>query len=180
MTPTERARIRRRHRVIAAAALIATPIGCAEQPTDQPAVASTASPMPDALQAEGVTPATRTPHATQRPSRPARRPAPSPTTKSPAASNVASSTTNGIPAVWLRLAHCESTSRWNYRGLHEGGLQFAPSTWDAYAPRAYPDAAYLATPAQQVQVGRLVLRAQGPGAWPYCSRVAGLTMKDAA
>ena len=32
-----------------------------------------------------------------------------------------------------------------------------------------------ATPEQQVEIAQKVLRVQGPGAWPVCSRRAGLT-----
>jgi hypothetical protein len=72
-------------------------------------------------------------------------------------------------ADWNAIALCESSGNWaETEGIFEGGLQFLPSTWDAYAPAEYPDAAYLATPAQQVYVGELVLQAQGAEAWPNC------------
>ena len=78
---------------------------------------------------------------------------------------------------WLDIANCETEDystpeadiNWTETsGIHEGGLQFAPSTWDAYKPAGYPDAAYNATPFQQMSVAELVLGAQGIGAWPYC------------
>ena len=78
--------------------------------------------------------------------------------------------------VWQRLAECESSGRWDIRdSFHEGGLQFAPSTWSAYRPDDFPLHAYDATPEQQILVGRLVLAAQGPGAWPTCGPRVGLT-----
>ena len=74
-----------------------------------------------------------------------------------------------LSADWEAIALCESSGNWaETEGLFEGGLQFLPSTWDAYAPPSYPEAAYLATPAQQMYVGELVLAAQGPAAWPNC------------
>lgn len=94
--------------------------------------------------------------------------------------------------LWDRLADCESgdwgrdgtpvpgTARWDLRpGAHifEGGLQFHPDTWDAFAPRvldAAPAAAYLASRTQQIRVGEAVLDAQGWGAWPACARKLGL------
>lgn len=84
--------------------------------------------------------------------------------------------------VWQRLAECESNGEWHYNPseatwgnrLFEGGLQFHPSTWDAYAPAGYPDAAYKASMEQQVAVAELVLQAQGFNAWPTCARKLGL------
>ena len=94
--------------------------------------------------------------------------------------------------VWDRLADCESgdwdrngnpiagTARWDLRpGAHifEGGLQFHPDTWDGYAPAVLgdaPEAAYLASRAQQIAVAEVVLDAQGWGAWPACAKKLGL------
>lgn len=86
-----------------------------------------------------------------------------------------------VASVWDRLAACESGGEWDYgphsgwgSGIYQGGLQFHPSTWDAYRPAGYPAEAYLASRAQQVAVAELVLAAQGWGAWPACSRKLGL------
>lgn len=89
-----------------------------------------------------------------------------------------------VPAgsVWDRLADCESGGEWHYDPAtatwgsrhFEGGLQFEPSTWDAYRPDGFPDAAHAATPAQQIAVAERVLSEQGWGAWPHCSRQMGL------
>lgn len=94
--------------------------------------------------------------------------------------------------IWDRLADCESgdwdrngrpvagTARWDLRpGAHifEGGLQFHPRTWDAFAPGvldAPPAAAYEATREQQIAVAEAVLDAQGWGAWPACAKKLGL------
>lgn len=98
------------------------------------------------------------------------------------------STTTAPPTgdVWDRLAGCESSGRWHiFDSVHQGGLQFAVSTWDAYAPAGYPADAYLATRDQQIAVAIRVrdgvpgtsdpyLNPQGWGAWPHCSRVLGL------
>lgn len=86
-----------------------------------------------------------------------------------------------IPAVWLALAECESHGEWDY-GPHstwgsrifEGGLQHHPDTWDAYRDPDHPEAAYLASPAVQVEVAERVLADQGWRAWPACSRALGL------
>lgn len=85
----------------------------------------------------------------------------------------ASAPTDGV---WQRLAACESDGRWHYDGPSgfDGGLQFHPGTWSAYAPADYPAYAHQATPAQQIAVAREVRAAQGWGAWPRCARELGL------
>jgi hypothetical protein len=85
-------------------------------------------------------------------------------------------TSTAVGAPWRALAHCESTSRWDYNGPSgfDGGLQFQPSTWRAFGGREFAPYAYLATPVQQVTVARRVLRVQGWKAWPACSRKLGL------
>lgn len=77
---------------------------------------------------------------------------------------------------WDRVAACESSNNWSdTTGIYEGGLQFAPSTWEAYGGHVYAPHAYQATKAQQIAVAEKVLKSQGPGAWPVCSVKAGLT-----
>jgi resuscitation-promoting factor RpfA len=88
--------------------------------------------------------------------------------------------------VWARLGDCESgewdrygrpipgSARWDdRRGYHEGGLHFAPSTWDAYRDPRMPGHAGYAHVWDQVWVAERVLAAQGWGAWPVCSRKLG-------
>lgn len=103
--------------------------------------------------------------------------------------------TTAAPAVLARdfdlLADCESgdhdtlkdgswrihrgTARWHIANrVHQGGVQFAVSTWDAFAPDGFPADAHLATREQQIVVAELVLEAQGPRAWPKCGRIVGL------
>lgn len=92
-----------------------------------------------------------------------------------------------VPAgsIWDRLAECESHGEWDYgphsgwgSGIFEGGLQFHPDTWDAFAPGvlgdAAPEAAYQASRTQQIAVAEAVLDAQGWGAWPACAKKLGL------
>lgn len=97
-------------------------------------------------------------------------------------------------SVWDRLADCESgdrdehgsprpgSARWDY-GIDfahagyeqfEGGLNFAPGTWDAYRDPGMPDHAGRAPRASQIRVAERVLEAQGWQAWPVCSRLLGL------
>lgn len=91
----------------------------------------------------------------------------------------ASSVASG--SVWDRLAQCESGGEWNYgphsgwgSGIYHGGLQFHPSTWNAYGGQQYATYAYQATREQQIAVAERVLASQGWGAWPACSRKLGL------
>lgn len=87
---------------------------------------------------------------------------------------------------WDRLAQCEAGGNWHINtgnGFH-GGLQFSPSTWNAYGGQKYAPYAYQATREQQIAVAEKVLAAQGWGAWPSCSAQLGLnsapTPRDAA
>lgn len=77
---------------------------------------------------------------------------------------------------WDALAQCESGGRWSYNGGSgfDGGLQFHPGTWSAYAPDGYPTYAWQATREQQIAVAKRVLASQGWGAWPACSSKLGL------
>ncbi|MDE9365557.1 transglycosylase family protein [Luteipulveratus sp. YIM 133132] len=76
--------------------------------------------------------------------------------------------------VWDRVAQCESTGNWgiNTGNGFSGGLQFTPSTWRAYGGSG---SAQNASRSEQIRVAQRVLEGQGPGAWPVCSKRAGLT-----
>ncbi|KJK11832.1 transglycosylase [Terrabacter sp. 28] len=80
-------------------------------------------------------------------------------------------------SVWDRVAACESSGNWhiNTGNGYYGGLQFVQSTWVGYGGRAYAPRADLATKAEQIAIAQRVLASQGPGAWPVCSKRAGLT-----
>lgn len=80
-------------------------------------------------------------------------------------------------SVWDRVAQCESGGNWSINtgnGFY-GGLQFTRSTWLAYGGGKYASTANKATKAQQIAIAKKTLASQGPGAWPVCSRRAGLT-----
>jgi nucleoid-associated protein YgaU len=79
--------------------------------------------------------------------------------------------------VWDRVAKCESGNRWhiNTGNGYYGGLQFSSSTWKGFGGLTYGSQAHKASKAQQIAIARRVLAVQGPGAWPTCSRRAGLT-----
>ena len=82
--------------------------------------------------------------------------------------------------VWDEVAACESGGRWQLStgNGYYGGLQFSSSTWRAYGGRVYARQASGASEAEQIRVARRVLAAQGPGAWPTCSRRASLTRSN--
>ncbi|WP_354644721.1 transglycosylase family protein [Kitasatospora camelliae] len=80
-------------------------------------------------------------------------------------------------STWDAVARCESGGNWSINtgnGFY-GGLQFSAGTWRAYGGTAYAPQANQASRAQQIVVAEKVLASQGPGAWPVCSRKAGLT-----
>ncbi|MFD8543740.1 transglycosylase family protein [Streptomyces sp. NPDC059649] len=71
---------------------------------------------------------------------------------------------------WERIADCESNGRWHINtgnGYH-GGLQIDPATWRAYGGSRYAPRADLATRAEQIAVGRRIVRDRGLSAWPRC------------
>ncbi|MEU9981507.1 transglycosylase family protein [Streptomyces sp. NPDC050856] len=78
---------------------------------------------------------------------------------------------------WGCVALCESGGRWhiNTGNGYYGGLQFRQSTWEAYGGLEYARRADLATRQQQITVAEEVLRWQGWGAWPTCSKRYGLS-----
>lgn len=81
---------------------------------------------------------------------------------------------HGDESVWDRVAECESGGDWgiNTGNGYYGGLQFNPRTWAAFGGRG---SAHQASRDEQIAVARRTLAVQGPGAWPVCSRRAGLT-----
>lgn len=93
-------------------------------------------------------------------------------------------------SVWIRMADCESgdgdglppyRATWTFNGLHDGGLQFVPSTWNAakrlgevrrFAARyGY---AYHAPAWVQIRVADNWRRHTSWAQWPTCSRKLGL------
>jgi hypothetical protein len=75
---------------------------------------------------------------------------------------------------WWPLCLCESGGDWAMKNRYHGGLSFLPATWAEYRPKGLPKYAYLATPGEQIRVGRRVLADQGWAAWPACSKKLGL------
>jgi resuscitation-promoting factor RpfA len=94
-----------------------------------------------------------------------------------AAANAATSAPTASDGVWDQIAQCESGGKWNTStgNGYSGGLQFAPSTWRAYGGKGN---AHQASRAQQISVAQKVQAAQGWGAWPSCSKKAGVKGKS--
>ncbi|MDN5769231.1 MAG: transglycosylase family protein [Humibacillus sp.] len=83
-------------------------------------------------------------------------------------------------STWDGVAACESGGNWSINtgnGFY-GGLQFTKSTWLAYGGGQYASRADLASKSAQIAVAQRTLKGQGPGAWPVCSRKAGLTRSN--
>ncbi|MYS82882.1 transglycosylase family protein [Embleya scabrispora] len=89
---------------------------------------------------------------------------------------MAGSASAASSSTWDAVAQCESTGNWsiNTGNGFTGGLQFTPSTWNAFGGSQYAPSAAHATKDQQIAVAERVLASQGPGAWPICSQKAGL------
>ncbi|MGW8764617.1 LysM peptidoglycan-binding domain-containing protein [Streptomyces sp. NPDC055815] len=78
---------------------------------------------------------------------------------------------------WGCVAECESSGNWHINtgnGFY-GGLQFWHPTWVEHGGLKYAARADLATRQQQITVAEEVLRTQGWGAWPVCSKRYGLS-----
>ncbi|MCC8929312.1 MULTISPECIES: transglycosylase family protein [Nocardiaceae] len=78
---------------------------------------------------------------------------------------------------WDRLAQCEAGGNWaiNTGNGYQGGLQFAPSTWNSHGGQQYAATANQASREEQIAVAEKVLASQGWGAWPSCSSSLGLS-----
>lgn len=74
-----------------------------------------------------------------------------------------------MPAVWQRLARCESGSNppnWRHdSGTYQGAFGFYHGSWDAFRPSSYPSNAADATPWQQLVVARRIHARFGFSGW---------------
>ena len=79
-------------------------------------------------------------------------------------------------SVWDELVQCEATGDWhiNTGNGFSGGLQFTPSTWQAFGGGEYAAQAHMASREEQIAVAEKVQAAQGWGAWPACTAKMGL------
>lgn len=94
----------------------------------------------------------------------------------------ATSASAASTTTWDKLAECESGGQWSLdagNGYY-GGLQLSQETWEQYGGLDYAPTADEASRSQQIAVAEKALQAKGPGVWPSCSIVAGLTQGDDA
>ena len=82
--------------------------------------------------------------------------------------------------VWDRVAACESGGNWRIAtgNGYYGGLQFSAGSWRAAGGTRYASLPHKASRSQQIAAAQNLLRQQGPGAWPVCSKKAGLTRSN--
>ncbi|WP_456094174.1 transglycosylase family protein [Nakamurella alba] len=86
-------------------------------------------------------------------------------------------------STWDAVAQCESSGDWhiNTGNGYYGGLQFLPSTWEAFGGLEYAERADLATREQQIAIAERTLAGQGWGAWACASMVGasgGVDLRD--
>lgn len=103
-------------------------------------------------------------HALAAPGAPAEQPA-----------RVAAGAEAPVGSAWDDIALCESSGNWHINSGNSfyGGLQFWQPTWELFGGLRYAGRADLATRDQQIEVAEAVLRVQGWGAWPVCSKRLG-------
>jgi len=81
-----------------------------------------------------------------------------------------SATSSATSALLARIAECESggdPTLVSSNGVYRGKYQFAVSTWKAVGGKGDPAAA---SEAEQDKRAAILMRVQGPSAWPACSR----------
>lgn len=107
------------------------------------------------------------------------KPRPEPAPAAPAATGGSATPSSNVAydPVWDRLAHCESTERWNVNtgNGYYGGLQFSPTTWDAFGGEEFAPDAHQASKIEQIIVATRTQAEQGWNAWPSCTRRLGIT-----
>ncbi|PZG86214.1 peptigoglycan-binding protein LysM [Streptomyces sp. NTH33] len=82
--------------------------------------------------------------------------------------------------VWDKVAKCESGGSWSAdagNGYY-GGLQLTQEDWEQYGGLDYAPSADQASRSQQISVAEKILADRGPGAWPTCGLLSGLSKKS--
>ncbi|MFE9171444.1 transglycosylase family protein [Streptomyces kebangsaanensis] len=83
---------------------------------------------------------------------------------------------------WDKVAGCESGGSWSAdtgNGYY-GGLQLTQEDWEGYGGLDYAPSADQASRSQQIAVAEKILADRGPGAWPTCGLISGLSKKSGA
>lgn len=95
--------------------------------------------------------------------------APRPPAAAPTGGQIGDATASEL-ALLARIRQCESGGNYSIvsaSGRYRGAYQFSVATWQAMGGTGDPAAA---SPAEQDQRALMLLRRQGPRAWPVCSR----------
>ncbi|MFE2507910.1 transglycosylase family protein [Streptomyces naganishii] len=83
---------------------------------------------------------------------------------------------------WDKVAECETGGSWsadNGNGYY-GGLQLTQDDWEKYGGLSFAPSADQASRSQQIAVAEKILADRGPGAWPTCGLLSGLTKDSGA
>lgn len=83
---------------------------------------------------------------------------------------------------WDKVAQCETGGSWsadNGNGYY-GGLQLTQDDWEKYGGLEFAPSADQASRSQQIAVAEKILADRGPGAWPTCGLLSGLTRNSGA
>ncbi|MGW0081275.1 transglycosylase family protein [Streptomyces sp. NPDC003393] len=83
---------------------------------------------------------------------------------------------------WDKVAQCETGGSWsadNGNGYY-GGLQLTQDDWEEYGGLDFAPSADQASRSQQIAVAEKILADRGPGAWPTCGLLSGLTKDTGA
>ncbi|MEU6402916.1 transglycosylase family protein [Streptomyces sp. NPDC046985] len=83
---------------------------------------------------------------------------------------------------WDKVAECETGGSWSTdtgNGYY-GGLQLTQDDWEKYGGLDYASRADQASRSQQIAVAEKILADRGPGAWPACGLLSGLTVSSGA
>ncbi|WNM35599.1 transglycosylase family protein [Streptomyces sp. Li-HN-5-11] len=83
---------------------------------------------------------------------------------------------------WDKVADCESGGSWSAdtgNGYY-GGLQLTQDDWEKYGGLAFASSPDQASRSQQIAVAEKILADRGPGVWPTCALLAGLTKDSGA
>ncbi|MEU6475996.1 transglycosylase family protein [Streptomyces sp. NPDC047017] len=81
---------------------------------------------------------------------------------------------------WDKVAQCETGGSWstdNGNG-YSGGLLLTQDDWETYGGLQYASSPDRASRSQQIAVAEKILADRGPGAWPTCGPLSGLTKKS--
>ncbi|MFE1911420.1 LysM peptidoglycan-binding domain-containing protein [Streptomyces anandii] len=83
---------------------------------------------------------------------------------------------------WDKVAECETGGSWSAdsgNGYY-GGLQLTQDDWEKYGGLSFAASADQASRSQQIAVAEKILADRGPGAWPTCGLLSGLTKDSGA